>query len=78
MMDLTFGGPRDAVASHKHGARARLASTVHAFWVVLEGRSSCRAEYSWPAGEAGQWTVLATVVMGKSRHPTVLGIYPSL
>ena len=36
-MDLTFGGPRDAVASHKHGARARLASTVYAFWVVLEG-----------------------------------------
>ena len=63
MMDLTFVGPRDAVASHRHGARARLASTVHAFWVVLEGgtrwmRSSCRAEYSWPAGEAGQWTVL--------------------
>jgi hypothetical protein len=41
MMDLTFGGPRDMVASHKHGARARRTSTVYAFCTV--GRASERS-----------------------------------
>ena len=38
-MDSTYGSRRDAVAPHKkRGARApRTISTVHAFWVVLEG-----------------------------------------
>lgn len=38
-MDSTYGSRRDAVAPHKkRGARARrTTSTVHAFWVVLEG-----------------------------------------
>src|SRR5918992_749171 len=37
-MDLTYGGRRKAVAPHKkHGVRAHRTSTVHAFWVVLEG-----------------------------------------
>ena len=36
-MDLTYGGPLTA-APHKYGVRARQTSTVHAFWIVLEGR----------------------------------------
>jgi hypothetical protein len=37
-MDLTYGGRRATAAPHnKHGVRARQTSTVHSFWVVLEG-----------------------------------------
>jgi hypothetical protein len=38
-MDSTYGSRRDPVAPHKkRGARShRTTSTVHAFWVVLEG-----------------------------------------
>jgi hypothetical protein len=36
-MDLTYGERRVTVAPHKHGGHARRTSTVHAFWVVLEG-----------------------------------------
>ena len=57
MMDLTLGGPRDAVASHKHGVCARRTSTVYAFWVELKGDARRRS-----------------VVMGKNRHPTILGV----
>ena len=35
-MDLTYGGPLTA-APHNHGVRARRTSTVHAFWMALEG-----------------------------------------
>jgi hypothetical protein len=35
-MELTYGGHLTA-APHKHGVRARRTSTVHAFWMVLEG-----------------------------------------
>jgi hypothetical protein len=35
-MELTYGG-RVTAAPHKHGMRARRTSTVHAFWMVLEG-----------------------------------------
>jgi hypothetical protein len=35
-MDLTYGG-RLTAAPHKYGVRARRTSTVHAFWMVLEG-----------------------------------------
>jgi hypothetical protein len=37
VMELTYGG-RLTVAPHNHGVRARRTSTVHAFWMVLEGR----------------------------------------
>jgi hypothetical protein len=36
-MDLTYGERRVTAAPHKHGGHARRTSTVHAFWVVLEG-----------------------------------------
>jgi hypothetical protein len=36
MMELTYGG-RISAAPQKHGVRARRTSTVHAFWMVLEG-----------------------------------------
>ena len=35
-MELTYGG-RLTAAPHNHGVRARQTSTVHAFWMVLEG-----------------------------------------
>jgi hypothetical protein len=35
-MELTYGG-RISAAPQKHGVRARRTSTVHAFWMVLEG-----------------------------------------
>jgi hypothetical protein len=35
-MESTYGGSVTA-APHKHGARGRRTSTVHAFWMVLEG-----------------------------------------
>jgi hypothetical protein len=35
-MELTYGG-RLTAAPHKHGVRSRQTSTVHAFWMVLEG-----------------------------------------
>jgi hypothetical protein len=35
-MESTYGG-RLTAAPHKHGMRARRTSTVHAFWMVLEG-----------------------------------------
>jgi hypothetical protein len=37
MMEFTYGG-RIRAAPHNHGVRARRTSTVHAFWMVLEGR----------------------------------------
>jgi hypothetical protein len=49
LMDLTHGGRRKAVVPHKkHGVRAGRNSTVHAFWVVLEG---------------GTWAVPFTVLL---------------
>ena len=36
-MELTSGGRRGTAAPHNHGVRARRTSTVHAFWIVLEG-----------------------------------------
>jgi hypothetical protein len=36
VMELTYGG-RVTAAPHNHGVRARRTSTVHAFWMVLEG-----------------------------------------
>jgi hypothetical protein len=36
VMELTYGG-RATAAPHNHGVRARQTSTVHAFWMVLEG-----------------------------------------
>jgi hypothetical protein len=35
-MELTYGG-RVTAAPHNHVMRARRTSTVHAFWIVLEG-----------------------------------------
>jgi hypothetical protein len=57
-MDLTYGGPRKAVAPHKkHGVRARRTSTVQAFWVVLEG---------------GTWTAPFTVLLPEGREAIAL------
>jgi hypothetical protein len=36
-MELTYGGRVSAAAHKKHGVRARQTSSVHAFWIVLEG-----------------------------------------
>ena len=41
VMDLTCGG-RVTAAPHKHGVRARRTSTVHAFWIALEGSLRAR------------------------------------
>jgi hypothetical protein len=37
-MELTYGGRLTAVPHKNHGVRARRTRTVHAFWMVLEGR----------------------------------------
>jgi hypothetical protein len=37
VMELTYGGRLTAAPHKKHGVRARRTSTVHAFWMVLEG-----------------------------------------
>ena len=36
-MELRYGGRLTAAPHKKHGLRARRTSTVHAFWMVLEG-----------------------------------------
>jgi hypothetical protein len=36
-MELTYGGRLTAVPHKKYGVRARRTSTVHVFWMVLEG-----------------------------------------
>jgi hypothetical protein len=36
-MELTSGGRLGTAAPHNHGVRAGRTSTVHAFWIVLEG-----------------------------------------
>jgi hypothetical protein len=36
-MELTYGGRVTAAPHKKHGVRARRTSTLHAFWLVLEG-----------------------------------------
>ena len=57
-MDLTYGGPRKAVVPHKkHGVRARRTSTVHSFWVVLEG---------------GTWTAPFTVSLPEGKEAIAL------
>jgi hypothetical protein len=57
-MDLTYGGRRKAVVSHKkHGVRARRTSTVQAFWVVLEG---------------GTWTAPFTVSLPEGKGAIAL------
>src|SRR5215212_11955491 len=37
VMELTYGGRLTAAPHKKQGVRARRTSTVHAFWMVLEG-----------------------------------------
>jgi hypothetical protein len=57
-MDLTYGGRRKAVVPHnKHGVRAPRTSTVHYFWVVLEG---------------GAWTSPFTVFLPEGKKAIAL------
>jgi hypothetical protein len=57
-MDLTYGGRRKAVIPYnKHGVRARQTSTVHSFWVVLEG---------------GTWTAPFTVLVPEGKEAIAL------
>jgi hypothetical protein len=56
-MDSTYGGRRDAVAPHNHGAPARRCGTVHAFWVVLEG---------------GDWLSPLTVLLPEGKEAMAL------
>jgi hypothetical protein len=57
-MDLTYGGRRKAVIPYnKHGVRARQTSTVHSFWVVLEG---------------GTWTAPFTVLLPEGKEAIAL------
>ena len=56
-MDLTYVGRRKAMLPHKYGARARRTSTVHSFWVVLEGDT---------------WTAPLTVLLPEGKEAIAL------
>ena len=81
-MDSTYGSRRDAVAPHKkRGARApRTTSTVHAFWVVLEGdfchfrqeRGTSANIRQTTVGEALSLMYCPCLVCGQARGPRPL------